>query len=46
MTLIADLFPEILAPKYMVGQISKKPCFRGPLDKQQDKWVETLLQFE
>ena len=21
--------------------MSKKPCFRGPLDTQQDKWVET-----
>ena len=21
----------------------KKPCFRGPLDRTQDKWVETPL---
>ena len=21
----------------------KKPCFRGPLDRQQSKWVNTLL---
>ena len=24
--------------------MSKKPCFRGPLDRQQGKWVEKLLQ--
>ena len=24
--------------------MSKKPGFRGPLDKQQGKWVETLFQ--
>ena len=24
--------------------MSKKPCFRGPLDRQESKWVEKLLQ--
>ena len=46
MTLVADVFLEILAPKNMVREISKKPCFRGPLDRQQGKWVETLFQSE
>ena len=32
MTLIADVFPEIPAPKNIVRQMPKKPCFRGPLD--------------
>ena len=43
MTLIADVFREILATKNMVRYMSKKPCFRGPLDKEQGKWVKTLL---
>ena len=42
MTLIFDVFPEIPAPKNMVRQMSKKSCFRRPLDRQQGKWVETL----
>ena len=46
MTPIAHVFLEILAQKYMVRQMSKKPCFRGPLDRQQGKWVETLLESE
>ena len=46
MTLIADVFAEILAPKNMVTQMSKKPCFRGALDRQEGKWVKTLLQSE
>ena len=45
-TFVADLFLEILAPKNMVRQMYKKPCFRGPLDGQQGKWVETLLRSE
>ena len=24
--------------------MSKKSCFRGPFDRQRNKWVETLLQ--
>ena len=39
MTLIADVFPEIPAPKKMVRRMSEKLCFRGPLDRQQGKSV-------
>ena len=46
MTVIADVFQEILAKKNMVRKMSKKPCFRGPLQKQQGKWENTLLQSE
>ena len=46
MTLIADVFPEVLAPKNMVRSMSKKPFLRGFLDRQQGKWVKTLLQSE
>ena len=46
MTLIADAFPEIVAPKNMVRYMYKKPCFRGQLERQQGKWVEKLLQSE
>ena len=35
MTLVADVFLEITVPKNMVTQMSKKPCFREPLDRQQ-----------
>ena len=24
--------------------MSEKPCFRGPLERQLEKWVETLYQ--
>ena len=46
MTLIADVFREIPVPKYTVRKMSKKLCFRGPLDRQHGKWVETPLQSE
>ena len=46
MTLIADVLLEIPAPKNMVRQMSKRPSFRGLLDKQHGKWLETLLQSE
>ena len=46
MTLVADVFLEIAAPKNMVSLMSKKLCFRGPLDRQQPKSVKTLLQSE
>ena len=46
MTVIADVFPEIPAPKNMVRKMFKKPCLRGLLDKQHGKWVETYLQSE
>ena len=42
MTLIADVFPEILAPKNMVRYMSKTPYFRGPLDRKQGKWIKIL----
>ena len=46
MTLIADVFPEIPAPKNILRSTSKKPCFRGPLGRQQGKWIKTLSQSE
>ena len=46
MTLIADVFPEISAPKKMVRLMSKKPCFGGPLDRENGKLVETMFQSE
>ena len=46
MTLVADVFLEISAPKNMVSQMSRKTCFKGPLDREHCKWVETLLQSE
>ena len=46
MTLVADVFHEVSAPKNVVRYLSKKLCFRGPLHRQHGKWVETLLQSE
>ena len=46
MTLVAYVFLEIPAPKNIVREMSKKPCFRGTLHRQQGKWVETLFQSE
>ena len=46
MTIIADVFSVIPAPKNMVTQMSKKLFFRGPLDREHAKWVETMLQSE
>ena len=46
MTLVANVFLEIPGLKNMLREMSKKPCFRGPLDRQQGKWVQTLLQSE
>ena len=46
MIIVADVFPEIPAQRNMVGQMSKNPSVRGPLDRQQGKWVKTLLQSE
>ena len=46
MTLVADVFLEITVPKNMVRQMSKSPRFRGPLEWQEGKCVETLLQSE
>ena len=46
MTLIANVFREIPAAKNMGRKMSKKPCFRRPLDRQHRKWGQTLLQSE
>ena len=46
MTLVADVFLEITVPKNMVRQMTKKPCFKGPLEKQHGKWINTLLESE
>ena len=46
MTLTAYVFPEKLAPKNMVRKTSKKPSFRGHLERQHGKWVNTLFQSE
>ena len=46
MALIADVFPETPAAKNMVREMSKKPCFRGTLDREHGKLVETLFQSE
>ena len=39
-------FWKTLAPKNMVRLISKKPSFSEALDREDDKWVETMLQSE
>ena len=46
MVLIADVFPEIPVAKNMVRKMFKKPCLRGPLDREHGKSVETLFQSE
>ena len=46
MTLIADLFPKLHAPKNVDRYISKKSRFKGPFDRQHGKRVETLLRSE
>ena len=46
MTIIADVFPVIPAPKNMVRSMSKKPYFRGPIDREHGKCVGIMLQSE
>ena len=46
MALIADIFAAIPAEKNIVREMSKKPCFRGPLDRDHGKSVETLFESE
>ena len=46
MTLIADVFWKIPGPKNMVRLMSKMVCYRRPLDREDDKWGETMLQVE
>ena len=45
-TRIADVYPEIPDAKNMVRKMSKAPCFRRPLDRENGKCVETLLRYE
>ena len=44
MTLVAHVFRETPAPRNMVREMSKSPCFRGVLERQEGKWVEKLLE--
>ena len=44
MTLIAYLFPKLRTPENIVRYMSKKSRFKGPIDKQHGKRVQTLLQ--
>ena len=44
MTLIADVFPEMLSPKNVVRSMSKKLRFTGSFDRRHGKWDATLLQ--
>ena len=46
MSLIADVFLELLARKSVVRSMSQKLCFTGPFERQHRKCVETLLQSE
>ena len=46
MSVIADVFPEITAPKDVVRSMSKMLYFTVLFDRQLGKWVETLLQSE
>ena len=44
MTFIADLFAKLRTPKNVVKYMSKKSRFKGPLDWQHGKRVQTLLR--
>ena len=46
MSLIADVFPKLKAPKNVVRQTSKKSFFGGPFDRKHVKWIEKVLQSE
>ena len=46
MTLIADVFWKIPARKNMVRLMFKMPCYRGHLEREDNKWVERMLQSE
>ena len=46
MILVPDVFEKITPPENMVRKMSEKRSFRGPLESQQGKWVETLSQSE
>ena len=44
MTLIPDLFPKLRTPENMARYMSKKSRFKGPIDRQYGKRVQTLLR--
>ena len=44
MNLIADVFPKLGGLKNVFRSMSKKSCFRGPFDRQYNKWVVTQLE--
>ena len=46
MPLIADVFPKLGTPKYVVDKISEKSRFRGTFQKQHVKEDQTLLKSE
>ena len=46
MTIIADVFPTLRTPKNVVRSMSKNFFFRGLLEKQHGKRVQTLLKSE
>ena len=46
MTLIAYLFPKLGTPKNVVRYMSKKVCFKVPLERKHGKRVQTLLRSE
>ena len=45
-TLRADLFPKLRTPENVVRYMSKKSRFKGPLDSERGKRIQTLLPFE
>ena len=44
--LIGDLFRKLFTTKNVVRYLSKKSRFKGPLDSQHGKRIQTLLQSE
>ena len=46
MILIADVFAKSRTPRNLVGSMSKNSGCRGSLQKQDGKWVQSLLRFE
>ena len=46
MTLIAYLFSKLCTTKNVVRYMAKKSGFKGPLDSQRGKRIQTLLQSE
>ena len=44
MTLIADVFWKLPVLENMVRLMSEMPCLRGPLDREDEKYVERMLQ--